>query len=146
MYSLQCPTFFAKICLLCISTSLWVLAAPKNWLKHFFQPFFNLFWSFETFYFFFGSNSDVFCWFQPWNHCKRFKMIKKGWKTAEKNVSISIWELQAPKSWLKYTTSVFSNHFESIFSHIEASRNETLLKRFLIFFFFYNFFVNIITS
>ena len=29
--------------MLCISTSFWVLRAPKSWSKHFFQPFFNLF-------------------------------------------------------------------------------------------------------
>ena len=29
--------------MLCISTSFWVLRAPKSWLKHFFQPLFNLF-------------------------------------------------------------------------------------------------------
>ena len=28
---------------LCISTSFRVLRAPESWLKHFFQPFFNLF-------------------------------------------------------------------------------------------------------
>ena len=26
------------------------------------------------------SFSDVFCWFHTWNHWKRFKMNKKGWK------------------------------------------------------------------
>ena len=33
-------------------------------------------------------------------------MNKKGWKTAEKNVSNSFWVHAAPKSWSKYTTSV----------------------------------------
>ena len=31
-------------------------------------------------------------------------MNKKGWKTAEKNVSTSFQVLQAPESWSKYTT------------------------------------------
>ena len=30
---------------------------------------------------------------------------KKGWKTAEKNVSTSYWVRAAPKSWSKYTTN-----------------------------------------
>ena len=33
-------------------------------------------------------------------------MNKKGWKTAEKNVSTSFRVLQAPESWSKYTTLV----------------------------------------
>ena len=32
--------------LLCISTSFWLLRAPKSWLKHFFQPFFSRFSTF----------------------------------------------------------------------------------------------------
>ena len=47
---------------------------------NFFQLFFNL---------------DGFCWFQPWNHWKSFKMNEKHWKTAEKT---------APEGWSKYTT------------------------------------------
>ena len=35
---------------LCISTSFRVLAAPESWSKHFFQPFFNLFCSFQSFF------------------------------------------------------------------------------------------------
>ena len=35
---------------LCISTSFRVLAAPESWLKHFFQPFFDLFCSFQSFF------------------------------------------------------------------------------------------------
>ena len=31
--------------MLCISNSFWVLRASKSWWNHFFQPFFNLFWS-----------------------------------------------------------------------------------------------------
>ena len=37
------PGLVRSKCLLCISTSFWVLAAPRSWLKHFFQQFFNLF-------------------------------------------------------------------------------------------------------
>ena len=54
-------------------------------------------------------------WFQLWNYWKSFEMNKKGWKTAEKNVSTSFWVCVAPKSWSKYTTtgicisSVFSS-------------------------------------
>ena len=33
---------------------------------------------------FFCSFSDVFCCFQVWNHWKRFKMSKKGWKWLKK--------------------------------------------------------------
>ena len=35
---------------LCISTSFRVLAAPESWSKHFFQPFFDLFCSFQSFF------------------------------------------------------------------------------------------------
>ena len=35
--------------LLCISTSFWVLAAPKIWLNYFFQPFVTFFLHFELF-------------------------------------------------------------------------------------------------
>ena len=52
----------------------------------------------------FCSFSDIFCWFQPWNHWKRFEMNKKGWKRLEKSSSTSLRVLQAPKSWSKYTT------------------------------------------
>ena len=33
-------------------------------------------------------------------------MSKKGRKTAEKKVSTSLWVLQAPESWSKYTTLI----------------------------------------
>ena len=45
----------------------------------------------------------VFCWFQPWNHWKSSEMNKKGWKTAEKNVSTS---------WSKYTTLVLGSPWQ----------------------------------
>ena len=46
-----------------------------------------------------------FCWLQPWNHWKRFKMNEIGRKTAQKNVATSFWVRAAPKSWSKYTTT-----------------------------------------
>ena len=84
--------------LLCISTSFWVLRTTKSWSKHKINQKNNfevppqgviqllhvdqLLGVDKTT--FFCSFSDVFCWFQPWNHWKRFEMNKKGWKTAEK--------------------------------------------------------------
>ena len=46
------PSLFTKnsIQLLCISNSFWVLRSPKSWSKHFFQQFFNLFCSFQSFF------------------------------------------------------------------------------------------------
>ena len=38
-----------QVRLLCISTSFWVLRAPKSWLKHFFQPFSTFFLHFKLF-------------------------------------------------------------------------------------------------
>ena len=52
----------------------------------------------------FCTFSDVFCWFKMWNHRKRFKMNKKGWKRLKKSVSTSFQVCTAPKSWSKYTT------------------------------------------
>ena len=75
--------------MLCISTSFWVLSATKSWSKHFFCSF-----------------SDIFCWFEPWNHWKRFEMNKKGWRRLKKSVSTSFCVHAAPKSWSKYTTLV----------------------------------------
>ena len=75
--------------MLCTSTSFWVLRTPKSLSKHFFQPFFKLFCSFQSFFskkstekrqfrgtpsgsqpalrsrknHFFCSFSDIFCWF-----------------------------------------------------------------------------------
>ena len=63
--------------LLCISTSFWVLRAPKSWSKHFFQPFFYFFCSIQTFF------SD----FTP-------EINKNVWKLT-KNVVLS-----TPQSWL----------------------------------------------
>ena len=48
-FCLYCYLNLTQLCLfiyyslLCISTSFWVLSAPENWSKPFFQPFFNLF-------------------------------------------------------------------------------------------------------
>ena len=38
---------------------------------------------------------------------RHFAKIKKGRKTAEKNVSTSFRVLQAPESWSKYTTYIY---------------------------------------
>ena len=54
---------------LCISTSFWVLHAPKSWSKHFFQPFFNLFCSFQSFFSDFTAEINK----------KHLKMNKKIW-------------------------------------------------------------------
>ena len=35
-------------CVLCISTSFWVLRAPESWLKYFFSVVFNLFFFFKN--------------------------------------------------------------------------------------------------
>ena len=43
-------------------------------------------------YHFFCSFSDVFCWFQPWNHRKRLKMNKKDWKWLKKAVQYTTCE------------------------------------------------------
>ena len=53
--------------LLCISTSFWVLHAPKSWSNYFFSYIFNLFCSFQTFF------SD----FTPEINKKRLKKNKK---------------------------------------------------------------------
>ena len=55
-------------CLLCISTSFWVLRAPKKLSKYFFELFFYLF--------LFILN--LFQWFFVWNN------KKKHWKTLKK--------------------------------------------------------------
>ena len=118
--------------MLCISNSFWVLAATKSWLKHFFQPFFKLFCSFQSFFSDFTAEINKkwtkkhdfvyssklvdmqklvdslrgylkFVFFRLY-FC--FEMNKKGWQTAEKKDSTSFWVLQAPKSWWKYTTIV----------------------------------------
>ena len=52
----------------------------------------------------FCSFSNVFCWFQAWNHWKRFEMNKKGWKRLKKSSLTSFRVHVAPKSWSKYTT------------------------------------------
>ena len=65
-------------CMLCLSISFQVLAAPEIWLKQF------------------------FCHFQPE---KGLKLTKK-LKAAEKSVLTNFLVLQAPESWLKYTTGV----------------------------------------
>ena len=55
--------------MLCILTSFWVLRAPKNRSKHFFQPFFNLFCLFPSFF------SDITAEINK----KRLKINKKMW-------------------------------------------------------------------
>ena len=89
--------------MLCISTSFWVLHVPKSWSKpkkinwkktilrnppqgvdqllHVDQLWGVFFWSF----------SDVFQWFQPWNHWKSFeitKKVEKGLRTRTPNDKI----------------------------------------------------------
>ena len=54
---------------------------------------------------FFGSFSDVFCWFQPWNYWKRWKINKKGEKRLKKSVLTSFRVPAAPESWSKYTSN-----------------------------------------
>ena len=82
--------------MLYISTSFWVLRTPKSWSKKnfsCFQPFSVNFFTFilpsiillivagsSVLYFI----SDIFSWFQAWNHWKRLKMNKKGWKRLKK--------------------------------------------------------------
>ena len=45
---------------LCIWTSFRVLAAPESWSKHFFQPFFDLFCSFQSFFSDFTAEINLF--------------------------------------------------------------------------------------
>ena len=68
--------------LLCILTNFWVLRAPKSWSKHFFQQFFNLFCSFQSF----------LQWCHGWNTKKALKWTKK---------------VEKPKSCSKYTTESY---------------------------------------
>ena len=71
------------------------LAAPESWSKYW-----N--WCFIIFVFitkkFFLVISDVFCWFHPWNHWKRFKINKKGWKRLKKVVQPDFGCVQRPKA------------------------------------------------
>ena len=57
----------------------------------------------------FSAVFNLFCWFQPWTHWKRFLNEQKRWKTAEKSSLNSFWVRTAPKSWLKYTTDSQAN-------------------------------------
>ena len=68
-----------------------------------FHPFFNLFCSFQSF--FFCSFSFIFCWFQPCNHWKSFEMNKKSWKTAEKKRFDQLLVAHSTQKLEKYTTT-----------------------------------------
>ena len=60
----------------------------------------------------FCSFSNVFSRFQTWNHWKRWKINKQGWKwmkTAVKSGSTSFWVRAAPESWSKHTTDFSLN-------------------------------------
>ena len=61
--------------MLCISTSFWVLRAPKSWPKHFFQTFFNLFCSFQIFFIDFTAeiNKNVWKWTKKTWFCPLLK-------------------------------------------------------------------------
>ena len=55
-----------------------------------------------------------FCWFQPWNHWKRFKINEKKLKMAKKRSSTSFQVLQAPKKLVEIhnNSPVFFNKTE----------------------------------
>ena len=77
-----------------------------RWSNYFFQPF-STFLQFLTFSVYEGKNtffclfSDVFCWFQAWNHWKRFIMNKKGWKRLKKVAHNTLSLLAKSKSLFK---------------------------------------------
>ena len=50
IYHMQFLLIRCVVRLLCISTSFRVLLAPESWSKHFFQPFFNLICSSQSFF------------------------------------------------------------------------------------------------
>ena len=104
--------------LLCILTSFQVLVAPESWSKYW-----N--WCFIIFVFitkkFFLVISDVFCWFHPWNHWKRFKINKKGWKRLKKVVwpafrcckHLKAGQNTQPLADLRVLITSEENHFKS---------------------------------
>ena len=97
----------SHLCWLCISTSFQVLHAPKNWLKHFFQPF-----------------STSFVHFKPFSVISHLKLAKTILKWTI--VSTSFRVPPAPKSWSKYKTyvclqSLLGNKFVLLTSLISTS-------------------------
>ena len=122
-------TFKIKQKVLCILICFRVLRSPASLSKYFFKTVFNLFWGRRVVYFsdptyppqnsrglipcaighLEGTNNVFlfifrrFSWFQTWNHWKRFKINKKGWKRLKKSILTNFRVCAAPKSWLKYT-------------------------------------------
>ena len=126
-------------CLLCISTSFWVLRAPKSWLNYFFSAILNLFCTFQTFFSDFTAEINekrlkknkkmCFCLLlKAGPHAKAGRLLEGVPRNCLFSVdfllfqhfatvfglfcsSTSLWVHAAPKSWSKYTTSVIDHLF-----------------------------------
>ena len=66
----------------------------------------------------FCSFSDLFCWFQAWNHWKRFKKNKKGWKRLKKVVQIAFRYAQHPKGG--WNTQHMTNNLKNLIKRQSA--------------------------